>query len=105
MRFNKKIKWLLGCVIIVWGSYFIFEIVNSWRAVQTLCTDSTLGMTESELVKLTKQLALRYRRLNPQQAIVIADLTPDGPDCRIIFQEEKVKSVKYNGNGFSKSKP
>ncbi|MES2933189.1 MAG: hypothetical protein V4805_06845 [Pseudomonadota bacterium] len=104
-RHKKSLGWLLGIAIVLWGGNFIYEIVDSWRFVATLCTQQALGQTEDALVTKAKRPGLRYTRL-PQSdhAIIIADMTPDGPDCRITFDQGKVSAIAYDGNGYANGK-
>jgi hypothetical protein len=103
VRYKIIYSGILGLAIVVWGGHFLYQLRTSYSAVASLCTKQMIGMTESELAQRSKQPGLRYTRFKvpSERAILIADLTPEGPDCRIAFDAGKVKSVIFDGNGYT----
>lgn len=103
MRYKKILSWLIGLALVVWVGHFLYQMGKNYHTVASLCTEQTIGMTESEYVHRAKQPGLRYTRFNipSKEAILISDMTPDGPDCRITFEAGKVKSVIFDGNGYT----
>lgn len=96
-------QFLIALLLILVGT-LIFRIVHSWQAVESLCTSKIIGLSEVEVIQHAKQLGLRYGKLSADDAIIIADMTPDGPDCRIIFDKRGVKDVEYNGHGYTRNR-
>lgn len=102
--FKKRAGWFLITTLIILAGILVFNIVRSWQAVGDLCMPEIVGLTESEVIQHAKQPGLRYARLSENDAIIIADMTPEGPDCRIFFGDGRVKTVEYNGHGYSQNR-